>query len=83
VLERRFQSLVGRSPKAEISRVQLERAKQLLSESHLSIDRVAARSGFRDARYLCDVFARKVGMSPGAYREQTRRSPRSEAHDAR
>ena len=75
-LERRFHALVGRSPKAEISRCQLERAKQLLSETHLSIDVVAARSGYRDARYLCDVFSRKVGTTPGTYREQTRRTPR-------
>jgi LacI family transcriptional regulator len=81
-LERRFRSLVGRSPKAEITRVQLERAKQLLSESHLTIDLVAARSGFRDARYLCDVFARKLGMTPGQYREQTRRAPREFPRDA-
>lgn len=81
VLERRFRALVGRSPKAEISRVQLDRAKGLLSESHLTIDVVAARSGFRDARYLCDVFARKMGMTPGAYRERTRRSPRPFPHD--
>ncbi len=76
VLERRFRAIVGRTPKAEIARVQLERAKQLLSESHLAIDVVAARSGFRDARYLCDVFAKKVGVTPGAYREQTRRAAR-------
>src|SRR4051812_22108643 len=81
VLERRFHLLVGRSPKAEISRVQLERAKQLLSESHLPIDVVAARSGFRDARYLCDVFAKKVGTTPGTYREQTRRASRLHPHD--
>jgi LacI family transcriptional regulator len=82
-LERRFRSLVGRSPKAEISRVQLDRAKQLLSESHMTLDAVAARSGFRDARYLCDVFAKRVGMTPRAYREQTRRSPATYAADPR
>jgi LacI family transcriptional regulator len=81
VLERRFRHLVGRSPKAEISRVQLEGAKQLLSESNLSIDVVAARSGFRDGRYLCDVFAKKVGMTPSAYREQTRRVSQSHPHE--
>jgi LacI family transcriptional regulator len=75
-LERRFRAIVGRTPKAEIVRVQLERAKQLLSESHLAIDLVAARSGFRDARYLCDVFAKKVGVTPGSYRAQTRRAAR-------
>jgi AraC-like DNA-binding protein len=48
----------------------------LLAESDLSIDVVAARSGFRDGRYLCDVFATKVKMTPGTYREQTRREPR-------
>jgi LacI family transcriptional regulator len=81
VLERRFHRSVGRSPKSEISRVQLERAKQLLTESDIPIDAVASRSGFRDARYLCDVFARKVGTTPGTYRAQTRRSPRLHPHE--
>jgi AraC-like DNA-binding protein len=43
---------------------------------------VAAKSGFRDARYLCDVFARKLKMTPGQYREETRRAPREFPRDA-
>jgi LacI family transcriptional regulator len=75
VLERRFRALLGRSPKAEISRVQLERARQLLAETDLPLDAVAEKAGLRDARYLCDVFARKTGMTPGAYRKQSRKAP--------
>jgi LacI family transcriptional regulator len=81
VLERRFHRIVGRSPKAEIFRVQLQRAKQLLSESNLSIDVVAGKTGFRDGRYLCDVFARKVRMTPRTYREQMRRESPSHPHE--
>lgn len=73
VLERRFQQLVGRTPKAEIARVQLAHAERLLAETHLSLDEVAARTGFRDARYLCDVFARRLQITPGAYRAKHRR----------
>jgi LacI family transcriptional regulator len=75
LLERRFSELIGRSPKAEITGVQLERAKQLLADTHLALDVIAAKTGFRDARYLCDVFTRKVGMTPGTYRKQTRKAP--------
>jgi LacI family transcriptional regulator len=75
VLERRFRALIGRSPKAEITRLQLERAKQLLAETDLPLDAVAAKAGFRDARYLCDVFARKLRLTPGTYRKQSRQGP--------
>jgi LacI family transcriptional regulator len=69
-LERRFRELLGRSPKSEIARVQLDCAKRLLTETDLSIDVVAQKAGFRSACYLCDVFSHKVGLTPGAYRKQ-------------
>lgn len=78
VLERRFQQLVGRTAKAEIARVQLAQAERLLADSHLSLDEIAARTGFRDARYLCDVFARRLKMTPGAYRAKHRREHEGE-----
>lgn len=70
ILERRFGELIGRSPKAEITRVQLEQAKRLLATTDLTLSAVATKSGFRDAGYLCQVFAAKLGLTPGAYRRQ-------------
>ncbi len=70
VLERRFAGLVGRSPKAEIMRVQLDRARQLLGETDLSLSEIAERSGFKHSEYFNAIFRLKVGVTPGRFRRQ-------------
>ena len=72
VLERQFRQVLGRTPKAEILRVQLDRAKQLLAETDLPLAAVAARTGFRTEKYFGDIFHRKVGERAGAYRRRAR-----------
>lgn len=72
VLERRFKAVLGRTPKAEILRVQLARAQQLLAETDLSLAEVASRSGFRTEKYFGDIFHRKSGERAGAYRRRVR-----------
>jgi LacI family transcriptional regulator len=72
VLERRFQRLLGRTPKAEIVRVQLQRVKQLLGETELSLKQVAVRAGFTYTEYMSAVFKCKTGVTPGRYRAQAR-----------
>jgi LacI family transcriptional regulator len=67
-LERRFVRLLGRTPKQEILRVQLARAKDLLTQTNLPLAIVAEKSGFRSSGYFCEVFHRRVGSTPGAYR---------------
>jgi LacI family transcriptional regulator len=71
-LETRFQKLLGRTPHDEIVRVQIERAKQLLAQSELSLKAIAARLGFRHSEYLNVVFRRATGQPPGAYRREKR-----------
>ena len=70
VLERRFRAALHRTPKAEILRVRLEQARRLLGESHLPLDVIAARCGFGTYKYFGDVFARELGIRPGAYRKR-------------
>lgn len=72
VLERQFRHVLGRTPKAEILRVQLERARQLLAETDLPLAAVAAKTGFRTEKYFGDIFHRKVGERAGAYRRRAR-----------
>lgn len=72
VLDHRFKSSLGRTPKAEILRVQLEHARRLLAESNLSLDAIAERSGFSSAKYLGDAFTRVLGVRPGEYRQRFR-----------
>jgi LacI family transcriptional regulator len=68
LLERRFVNQLGRTPKAEIIRVRLERVKQLLRETDLSLERIAELTGFKYHEYMATLFRQKVGQTPGAYR---------------
>jgi len=72
VLESRFHRLLGHSPHAEILRVRLQRAKELLTQAGWTLDAIARRSGFRHGEYLSAVFQREFGLTPGAYRRQHR-----------
>lgn len=69
-LEVRFKRALGRTMQKEIWRVHLEKAKQLLVETHLPLPDVADRSGFSDAQRLCEVFRRELKESPSAYRKR-------------
>jgi len=71
-LKRRFKQLLGRSPKEEIVRVQLERARELLTRTDLSVSDVALKCGFSEPRRLHVVFHQQVGMTPRMYRKKVR-----------
>ena len=73
VLEHRFQKLLGRTPHAEILRVRIERASELLRDTDLRLEEVARKSGFVRGDYLSTAFRRQVGIRPIDYRRQTRR----------
>ena len=68
LLERQFRHYLGRSPQAEIRAVQLKRVKQLLAESDLSLDKIAALAGYSHPEYMSVVFKREMGHTPGEYR---------------
>ncbi|MBN2578654.1 MAG: DNA-binding transcriptional regulator [Pirellulales bacterium] len=68
-LERRFQKFLGRTPKEEILRVQIDRVKMLLADTILPIRSIAEKSGFFNFRYFAKIFRREVGMTPRAYRQ--------------
>ncbi len=69
LLESRFAKVVGRTPHAEILRVQLNQVKTLLRESGLTLEEIAERTGFAHAEYLSTVFRKKEGMPPSRYRD--------------
>jgi LacI family transcriptional regulator len=72
LLESRFKKLLGRTPHEEILRVRLNRVKQLLVETDLPLDQIAARAGFPHVEYLSVAFRREVGMPPSQFRAQNR-----------
>jgi LacI family transcriptional regulator len=67
-LESRFAKVIGRTPHAEILRVQLNQVKILLRESGLTLEQIAERTGFAHVEYLSTVFRHKEGMPPSRYR---------------
>jgi LacI family transcriptional regulator len=72
-LEIRFQRSLGRSIREEIQRVRLNWAKQLLTETNLSLEKIADHAGFNSLCYLSRVFHRSTGITLGQYRRDRRR----------
>lgn len=69
-LFRRFKDLIGHSPKEELTRVRLARARELLCHSKLSVATVAERAGYDEAKHFIAVFRRATGQTPLRYRRK-------------
>lgn len=52
-----------------ITEKRIQRAKELLADSKLSIDMIAEKTGYNDYFYFTKVFKKTVGMSPSKYRK--------------
>ncbi len=65
-----FREQVGRSPRDEINRVRLEKAKQLLSRSDLSMARIALMVGFQESAAFSRFFKNETGKSPREFRQR-------------
>ncbi|MEU3216502.1 helix-turn-helix domain-containing protein [Streptomyces sp. NPDC006971] len=75
---RRFREEVGVSPVQWLTRQRVERARQLLESTDLSIDQVARDAGFGTATSLRQHLQAVLGVSPSAYRRTFReRAPRN------
>jgi LacI family transcriptional regulator len=72
VLQRRFRALLHRSIHQEILNVRIQRARELLTETGISLAAVAARAGFKHQEYLGAVFRARVGKTPAQVRAEAR-----------
>jgi AraC family transcriptional activator FtrA len=73
---RRFRATTGMTPADWITRIRVDRARELLETTGLSIDHIATRTGLGTATTLRHHFRRKVGVSPADYRRQFSRTVR-------
>lgn len=71
-LERRFLTVLGRSPRDEIARVQLGHVMRLLSMTDYPLAKIAQLTGFRYLESMCALFKKTTGQTPGQYRRQNR-----------
>jgi AraC-like DNA-binding protein len=51
-----------------LGNARLEKAKKLLAHSSLPLKAIAVLCGFDNERYLCTVFKKTLGRTPGSYR---------------
>lgn len=65
---KRFKRVTGFGFKEYLTMLRINRSKELLKSSQLSITQIGTRCGFSDGNYFGDVFQKKVGMSPLRYR---------------
>lgn len=71
-LQRRFRTALGRSVHDEILRVRLRRVAELLTETDLPIEAVAAKAGFAHRQYLGEIFKARTGQTLVAFRNRAR-----------
>lgn len=72
VLENRFLKILGRTPHEEITRLKIDRVKQLLTETDLPLTEIARRTGYRHDEYLSVAFKKSVGVPPRNFRQTER-----------
>ena len=81
-LERRFVGVLGRTPRQEILRERIERARSLLGETAMKVAAVAQASGFLRYARFARAFRAETGMTPSQYRSGLRTSPARRARRA-
>ena len=65
-----FRTATGVRPREYLIRRRIERAQDLLSNSHLSLVQIALSVGFQTQAYFTTVFKRVVGETPHRWRRQ-------------
>jgi len=71
-LERRFRAVLGHGVLAEVRAARLNKARELLAGSDLSIASIARRCGFGNTERFSRVFREESRTTPTAYRRQFR-----------
>ncbi len=66
-----FSEEFGESFKDYLTRLRMERAKELLLTTNLKCSEIANQSGYNDAHYFSHVFRKNVGLPPQQFRQQT------------
>ena len=74
-LERHFRAKLGRSVHDEMLLARLDRVKELLEPTSLSIGEVAAACGFARASQIAALFRKAAGTTMRAWRREHRETP--------
>lgn len=67
--ERLFKSHYGITPMEFLNEQKIFFIKELLRDKNNSLEEIAEKTGYCDSGYLCRIFKKKTGMTPGEYRK--------------
>lgn len=70
-LVREFCKYTGTTPGKYLTTVRVDAVKQLLVQENLSLNTIAALTGFSGDNYLCKAFKKVTGETPMSYRVKT------------
>ena len=73
-VQRWFKKYLGRSPTVEIMRVRVQHIQESLRTTDLTLEEIARSTGFTHVESMQRTFKRMVGLTPGQYRKQVRRT---------
>ena len=68
-IESRFKASVGQSVHDIIRKIQLDRARELISETNVAIKEIASNTGFRSVQHMTRLFGDAFGQTPAKYRK--------------
>lgn len=69
---RLFSAVFGETPHQYQIRIKLDKAKYLLAATDCSVTQVCMEIGYSSVGSFSDLFSRRVGMAPSAYRRKLR-----------
>ncbi|MGH8448532.1 GlxA family transcriptional regulator [Pseudomonas sp.] len=68
--KRRFKDATGHTPIAYLQTLRLERAKQMLEATRMTLESITYAVGYEDSNSFRRLFQQRVGMLPAAYRKK-------------
>jgi LacI family transcriptional regulator len=72
-VEKRFRTELGKSPRQVLEDLRMDRAKQLLAATDLTMEDVARQCGFSVPARFYRIFKQQTGLAPGAWRRDSGR----------
>ncbi len=63
-------SLFEKTPSELITDIRLEKGKELLAKSQLTISEIAFKTGFNNPKYFTKNFKKKYDILPSAYKKK-------------
>lgn len=71
-ISRMIRQHCGQSFTQLVHNAKLQRAREILKTTDISIEQTAEEAGFQDSQYFSKIFKKKFGLTPGQYRKLCR-----------